>query len=184
VIYNDDIYPIDGISFDIEKLQEQLREIQLTHPFSGEFKNCISLTQVPGNSADPRGIFWIRGDSGRELQREEHVDESKYTHLYDNFKSTYFKEVYDTLSSKFHLGRVRILKLEARGCLSYHRDPETRVHIPLITNPGALMVVDQFAVNLPADGRVYFTNTLKYHSVLNGGETERIHLVATVLKEK
>jgi hypothetical protein len=100
------------------------------------------------------------------------------------FEETYFKSVYKELLTKFDLGRVRILKLEPRTCLSYHRDPEPRIHIPLTTNPGALMIVDQFAVNLPANGRVYYTNTLKYHSVLNGGEHERIHLVATVLDEK
>ena len=34
---------------------------------------------------------------------------------------------------------------------------------------------------MPANGSAYFMNTLKYHNVMNGGEEDRIHLVATIL---
>tara|TARA_R110002051_G_scaffold132285_1_gene205899 strand:- start:40 stop:591 length:552 start_codon:yes stop_codon:yes gene_type:complete len=183
VYYNDDIFPVEELRFNIEWLQEDLAKVRKDHPFGGDFKNCISLTQIPGAENDPRGLFWIPSIDGEE-ERERYVDEGMYTLFNPAFEETYFKTVYDRLLTRYELGRVRILKLEPRTCLSYHRDPEPRVHIPLTTNPGALMIVDQFAVNLPTDGRVYFTNTLKYHSVLNGGETERIHLVATVLNEK
>ena len=44
-------------------------------------------------------------------------------------EDTYFKEVYDQLSKKFKLGRVRILLKEPRSTLSWHRDPERRLHI-------------------------------------------------------
>lgn len=181
--YNDDIFPVEDLSFNIEWLQADLAKVREAHPFGGAFKNCISLTRIPGAESDPRGLFWIPGVQG-EQQRESYVDERKYTLFNPVFEETYFKRVYEKLLARYELGRIRILKLEARTCLSYHRDPEPRIHIPLTTNPGALMIVDQFAVNLKADGRVYYTNTLKYHSVLNGGETERIHLVATVLNEK
>lgn len=182
--YNADIYPLKGLQFNIKRLQGDLATIRSSHPFGGGYKNCISLTSIPGKAEDPRGIFWIPKEGGLEEQREHHVDEAQYTLFNPHLENTYFKEVYDKLATKFNLGRVRVLKLEARTCLSYHRDPEPRVHIPLLTNPGALMIIDQFAVNLPADGSVYFTNTMKYHSVLNGGESERIHLVATVLNQK
>ena len=44
----------------------------------------------------------------------------------------HFKEVFDILSSKYKLGRVRILLKEPRSTLSWHRDPEPRLHIPLL----------------------------------------------------
>ena len=181
--YNDDIFRVEGLRFNIKWLQEDLAAVRAQHPFGGDFKNCISITQIPGAKSDPRGVFWIPSVDGEE-QRERYVDEGKYTLFNPVFEETYFKTVYERLLTKYNLGRVRILKLEPRTCLSYHRDPEPRIHIPLTSNPGALMIVDQFAVNLRADGGVYYTNTLKYHSVLNGGETERIHLIATVLNEK
>ena len=80
-------------------------------------------------------------------------------------------------------GRVRILKLDSRSSLSYHRDPEARLHIPIITNPGALMIVDKGAHHMKADGSVYYVDTTKYHTALNGGNEPRVHLVATILDE-
>ena len=34
-------------------------------------------------------------------------------------------------SKKYKLGRVRILLKEPRSTLSWHRDPEPRLHIPI-----------------------------------------------------
>ena len=33
---------------------------------------------------------------------------------------------------------------------------------------------------MPADGRAWITNATKYHNAFNGGEEDRIHLVATL----
>ena len=90
----------------------------------------------------------------------------------------------EKLSSVYKLGRVRILLKEPRSTLSWHRDPEPRLHIPIITNPGCLMVIDNVAKHLPADGSVWITNNSKYHNAFNGGEENRIHLVACVLDYK
>ena len=109
----------------------------------------------------------------------------EYSKIEDkDFKDTYFKEVFDVLSSKYKLGRVRILLKEPRSTLSWHRDPEPRLHIPLITNPGCLMVIDNVAKHMPADGSVWVTNNTKYHNAFNGGEENRVHLVACVLDYK
>ena len=87
-----------------------------------------------------------------------------------------------TLSKKFKIGRVRILLKEPRSTLSWHKDPEPRLHIPIITNPGCSMVIENVAKHLPADGSVTITNNTKYHNFFNGGEQSRIHLVACVLE--
>ena len=100
------------------------------------------------------------------------------------FENTYFKEVYEKLSSKFKLGRVRILLKEPRSTLSWHRDPESRLHIPIITNPGCLMVIENVAKHLPADGSAWITNNIKYHNAFNGGEENRVHLVACLTDYK
>ena len=88
------------------------------------------------------------------------------------------------MSKKYKLGRVRLLLKEPRSTLSWHRDPEPRLHIPIYTNPGCIMVIDKVAHHMPADGSVWITNNLKYHNAFNGGEENRIHLVACVLDYK
>ena len=66
------------------------------------------------------------------------------------------------------------------NCNSWHRDPEPRLQIPIVTNPGPLFVVNHHVTHLPADGSVYFTDTRGYHTALNGGETRRVHIVTAL----
>ncbi len=155
------------------------------------FSFCaICLTRKPGDPESikgqkARGIYWTKPDkSGKEVSRDINIDEREYSEFIPDYENTYFKEVFDILSSKFKLGRVRILLKEPRSTLSWHRDPEPRLHIPIITNPGCLMVIDNVAKHMPADGSVWITNNTKYHNAFNGGEENRIHLVACVLDYK
>ena len=185
-------YKDPTISFDIKKLQEAVKEVDTRvarqSPLGERDINAICLTQIPGDpnsitGGNVRGIFWTRPDStGVEVQREERVDETKYSQFVTIFEDTYFKEVYDTLLTKYKLGRIRLLWKLPRTTLSWHRDPEPRLHIPIITNPGAIMVVDKEARHMPADGSVWITDNTKYHNAFNGGEEDRVHLVATVME--
>ena len=45
------------------------------------------------------------------------------------------------------------------------------------------MVIENIAKHMPADGSVTITNNTKYHNFFNGGEQNRIHLVACVLED-
>ena len=189
-----DFHTVENLKFDISKLQEALQQVLTIKKYDGangikDFA-AICLNQIPGEpdsikGSNARGIFWTKPDqSGKEVVREKNLDETKYTEFVKEFEHTYFKEVYKTLSSKFKLGRVRILLKEPRSTLSWHRDPEPRLHIPIITNPGCLMVIENTAKHLPADGSVYITNNTKYHNAFNGGEENRIHLVACLTDYK
>lgn len=172
-----------NIHFDAAALKDAYDFAVKEIGFSGELVNCISLTHSGEEDSDPRGIFWTRDENYNEIQVERFVNEDAYRIFEPLLMQTYFKNVYDTLSQHFRLGRVRILKLDSRSSLSYHRDPENRLHIPIITNPGALMIVESRAYHMRADGSVYYMNTMKYHTALNGGNEPRVHLVATILDE-
>ena len=182
------------LKFDVSKLQAAYKEVIKLKSFDspGEVTNfgAISLTQIPGDPDSikghkARGVFWTKPDStGKEVSRDVNVEEEKYSEFIDEYKNTYFKEVYDTLSKHYKLGRVRILLKQPRSTLSWHRDPEPRLHIPIITNPGCIMVIDNVAKHMPADGHAWITNNTKYHNFFNGGEEDRIHIVACVLNHK
>ena len=183
-----DFHTVKDLKFDPKKLQEGLKQILKIKKYdtAGGITHfgAICLNQIPnqldstkGNKA--RGVFWTKPDhTGKESKRDIFIDESAYTEFVKVFEQTYFKEVYEILSKKFKLGRVRILLKEPRSTLSWHRDPEPRLHIPIITNPGCIMVIEDVAKHLPADGSVYITNNIKYHNAFNGGEENRVHLVA------
>ena len=189
-----DFQKLEDIKFDIIKLRQALKQVIYKKNFDNaegiSHFGAISLNQIPGDpesikGKNVRGIFWTKpNSSGKEVLRDKEVNEEAYTEFVKEFENTYFKEVYDTLSKKFKLGRVRILLKEPRSTLSWHRDPEPRLHIPIITNPGSIMVIENVAKHLPADGSVWITNNTKYHNAFNGGEEGRIHLVACVLNYK
>ncbi len=191
-LFND--FQKQDIKFDIIKLKQACDEVLKIKGFDTSLGiphfAGIPLNQIPGdpNSVkgnNVRGIYWTKPNStGVEVQRESKIDEHKYTEFVDDFKNTYFKEVYDQLTKKYKLGRMRLLLKEPRSTLSWHRDPEPRLHIPIYTNPGAIMVVDNVAKHMPADGSVWITNNTKYHNAFNGGEENRVHLVACVLNYK
>jgi hypothetical protein len=105
-----------------------------------------------------------------------------YTEICPEFKDTYVEEVYNLITSKYKLGRVRFLMKPPRSCLSWHRDPEMRLHIPIITNEGCRMVIEDTSFHMPSNGNGYITDNTKYHNFFNGSEFDRVHLVATVLE--
>ena len=180
------------IQFDIDKLKKAYHEIikikNFDSPDGISNFGAISLTQIPGDpnsikGHNARGVFWTKPDSsGKEVSRDVDIDEAKYTELVPEFEKTYFKEVFETLKKRYKLGRVRLLLKEPRSTLSWHKDPECRLHVPIITNKGCSMVIENVAKHLPADGKVWITNNTKYHNFFNGGEQARIHLVACVLE--
>lgn len=189
-IYSD-FYKVPNVKIDILRLRAELEDVLKKKKFNTlgiSHFGAISINRIPGDEEsikghNTRGAYWTYPDEkGKEVKRDQTIDESKYTEIVPEFKNTYFEEIYNLLKSKFKLGRVRILLKEPRSTLSWHRDPEPRLHIPIITNPGCKMVIEDVAKHMPADGSVTITNNTKYHNFFNGGEQDRIHLVACVLE--
>mgnify|MGYP000893546981 FL=1 len=187
-----DFYQVPNLKFDIQRMRDDLNKVLKKKKFESPgitHFGAIPLNQIPGDENsikgnNIRGVYWTKPDkSGKEVSRDIKIDESKYTEVVKDFQNTYFKEVYETLAKKFKIGRVRILLKEPRSTLSWHRDPEPRLHIPIITNEGCSMVIENVAKHLPADGNVTITNNTKYHNFFNGGEQSRIHLVACLLED-
>ena len=187
----EDFYEVPNLNFDIPRLREDLDKILKAKKFHSPgvtHFGAIPLNQIPNDKSsiegnNIRGKYWtIADETGKEVSRDVDIDESKYTQLVPEFENTYFKEVYETLRKKFKLGRVRLLLKEPRSTLSWHKDPECRLHVPIITNKGCSMVIENVAKHLPADGKAWITNNTKYHNFFNGGEQARVHLVACVLE--
>ena len=129
----EDFYKVPEIKFDISKLRKDLDAIlekkRFNSPGVTHF-GAIPLNQIPNDEEsikgnNIRGKYWtIADETGKEVSRDIDIDESKYTQLVPEFENTYFKEVYEILSKKFKLGRVRLLLKEPRSTLSWHKDPE------------------------------------------------------------
>lgn len=175
-----------ALHFDIARLRQALTDALAVRDWHGESFRSLPLTRRPGDDTvsanDLSGRYWLRpDDSYREEAREDLVDEAAFSELDPAFADTYFAEVHRALSARFTIGRMRVLAKDIYTCNSWHRDPEPRLHIPVITNPGSLFIVNHHVTHLPADGSVYFTDTRGYHSALNGGDAVRVHIVAALV---
>ncbi|MFT5742028.1 MAG: hypothetical protein ACI86S_000084 [Paracoccaceae bacterium] len=181
------------LKFDIAELNKALDECLEREAFQGDMQDqgfaALPLTQRPGQTEwtknDLSGRFWTRGDDRYvEEPREDLVSEIDFSEFNPKFKGTYFEHVLEELGKRFPVGRTRVLSKGLYNCNSWHRDPEPRLHIPVVSNPGSLFIVNHHVTHLPADGSVYFTDTRGYHTALNGGETQRVHIVAALAYEQ
>ena len=181
------------LKIDIEKLGKAYLDFKYHLGFKTDDKrnidfNAICVNRIPDDEnsitgGNVRGLYWTMPDTtNHEEQRLEKVPEHLYTEICPEFKDTYVEEVYNLINKKFKIGRVRFLMKPPRTCLSWHRDPEMRLHIPIITNQGCKMVIEDEAFHMPANGSAYVTNNTKYHNFFNGSEIDRVHIVATLLK--
>ena len=181
------------LKIDIEKLGKAYLDFKYHLGFKTDDKrnidfNAICVNRIPDDEnsitgGNVRGLYWTYPDStNHEEQRLEPVKESQYTELCPEFKDTYVEEVYNLVKKHFKIGRMRFLMKPPRSCLSWHRDPEKRLHIPIITNKGNIMVIDDIAFHMPSDGAAYITDNTKYHNFFNGSECERVHLVSTLIE--
>ena len=180
------------LGIDIDKLGKAYFDVRRHLSFKKDDKtlkdfNAICVNRIPDDEksiqgCNVRGIYWTKPDTTNyEEQRLEPINESLYTELCPEFKDTYVEEVYNLVKKHYKIGRMRFLMKPPRTCLSWHRDPEKRLHIPIITNEGCKMVIEDISFHMPADGSAYITDNTKYHNFFNGSEIERVHLVSTLI---
>jgi hypothetical protein len=78
--------------------------------------------------------------------------------------------------AKYQFGRIRIMRCVPYTCYSWHRDTTPRLHVPLITSRGAMVVVGPEIRHLAA-GCLWWVDTRVGHTAFNGGKDDRYHIV-------
>ena len=116
-------------------------------------------------------------------KRPDPYQEDDFNILCTQFVGTLFEDVYKALDQRYHLGRVRLMRSMSRSCLSWHIDDHPRVHYPIKTQEGCLMVIENESYQLP-NNTWWWTNTLLNHTAVNASMEDRIHLVATIVGVK
>ena len=146
--------------------------------------NQIVLTKKPEATSDYfRVKLRDQKNASNSLTREQigevddYLKEMEYTQFIPEFNHTYFKEIYDELKSVVNLGRIRIIRSFPQQCLSWHVDNDNKIHIPIKTNHGVRMIVEDEVVHMPAGTTYTMRTNQNYHTAINGGKEERIHMV-------
>lgn len=153
-------------------------------------QNQICLNSIPGKTDDPYYgvgsliLDWnnhrVEGNAISVDKREVPLREEDFTELCDVFVGTKFEKVYQELFVNYDIGRVRLMMLPPRKCLSWHTDNTQRLHYPIKTQEGCFMVIEDEIKHLEKN-TWWMTYTLRPHNVFNGSNEDRIHLVASIL---
>jgi hypothetical protein len=65
--------------------------------------------------------------------------------------------------------------------MNWHIDPIPRVHYPLQTADGCLMIIEDESYHLPLEQWTFAHTNKGYHTALNASDIERIHFVVDIL---
>jgi hypothetical protein len=177
------------IAFDIEELRRATNEV-LSH--QKDPTKTISLVYRDGHFEDR----WTDG-AGSSLDFDHNglpicdadgnyirrFVETEFTHLNPEVESTYLKHVYSQFARRYRVSRFRLACLRPKTSYSWHSDEEVRIHVPVMTSPGAFLITeDGYATHLPADGSSYVFDARGYHTAVNSDRVlNRYHLLINLL---
>lgn len=171
---------------DVAKLQQELQAAEREHGFLEKTAN-LRATQMAmstkGWSAIP--LRSISGAEGQKGSGNTGVQEGGAFEDTETMRKhcPYIRQVVNEIGAPRVL-RVRLMKLEAGGVISPHRDYFTeasvvRLHIPITTNTKAEFKIRGQDYRLEA-GSLYFTNVRQEHEAANRSSEDRVHLVIDV----
>jgi hypothetical protein len=152
---------------------------------------CLNATESdPDNCLTGRGSLFLDWDNSFKkdgrlivLPRKVPLKEESFTVLCTGFKDSLFEDVYNSITEKYIVGRIRIMNNLPKTCLTWHIDETPRLHYPIKTQDGCFMVIENESKHLKQN-QWYFTNTVLQHTAFNGSSDERLHLVVTILGNK
>jgi len=108
--------------------------------------------------------------------RKQIFEEDQFNTVCDIFQNTIFEELIEKIQQQYDIIRGRFMLLQHKTCLTYHKDPSKRIHIPIYTNNDCMMIIDDQVYRLPF-GATYLVDTTVPHTALNASKDPRVHLV-------
>lgn len=148
---------------------EQLRSeiLNVVDTVQGSQIMCQGLANNPED--------WTTG-SGR-IKQLDNNNERDYNVINPQLKGT----VLEYYIKRYNGFRTRIMIMPEKHCYSIHPDLTPRIHIPIVTNNQAWMIWPYSnQCHRLSEGNVYWTDTRKFHTFINGSTVKRIHLVICV----
>ena len=166
---------VEGIDIDHKKLIRTYYDLDI----DGIQKKCEYQVHIhhTGIKDPEKQVADFKASNGAPAMFQE----NDFIHIADIFNNTYVETVINKVSDHFKddflVCRGRFISMGPQKCLLWHNDQYPRVHIPIFSNPGARMIINNDVFHLDV-GNVWFTDTRQQHSAFNANiERRRIHAV-------
>jgi hypothetical protein len=161
------------------KISQQLSTAQYDQLEDFQRYHQLSITSRQGHD-----LFDGIGSLYDYSQQKFHSHTSEFTKLNHVFENTAVEQAYlfvKSIAEKEYgvrIGRVRLMRLLPKTCLSYHIDPEEfRFHIPLVTNNKCFFVVEDQVFRMSDPFWLYKFQTNTRHTAVNASFEIRDHIV-------
>lgn len=163
------------LHFDVPRMQADLERLE-----SGEWLEHFVKQNFDGDWS----IIPLRGPAGATHPVMMMYSDPSCEHFADTpflVRCGYFPEV--LAGFPFPLDAVRLMKLTPGSVIKEHRDHDlafesgaVRIHVPVTTNPAVDFRLNGSRLDL-REGTTWYLRLSDPHSVVNGGEEDRVHLV-------
>ena len=170
--------------FTIEKMKKTellLNNKKITVDSLHEFGLSQFCFTSPNKHTDPNDFMLGLGS-----MKTKKFKTRDFVWFIDHYKDTVYHDIYETVPKIFEnpikIGRMRVMLLYPKYCLTWHKDSCIRLHIPLETNPGCLIVIESEARHL-SEGIPCLCNTTKMHTAVNASQHNRYHLVMDIIEQ-
>ena len=88
------------------------------------------------------------------------------------------KRVADEVKKIFDFTSMVYRLMKPVSLYRWHKDTSNLcLHIPIETNPGCMFIYEDKHFHMPANGSVYIASNTRFHTFINAGDTDRIHIV-------
>mgnify|MGYP006293559679 CR=1 FL=1 len=167
---------------DVDKLVADYKTISNQFP-----RDQINLTKIAGMD-DNKAVTFGSGSLWNDIKQQYIAHENDWSQPIQLFANSYTIQyvlpLLNDIASQYNcvVGRLRYLTLQPKRCLTYHIDKldYLRLHIPVITSPGAMFIHD-YQVSVMHDiGHVYLFDDKAQHTAVNASRQPRTHLVASI----
>jgi len=113
---------------------------------------------------------------------QDYFTSKEHVSLQTNKECLYDLTYTNSILEQYGMFNSRLMTLGQKECYTWHRDNTPRVHLPLITNSNCLFVLEDKAFKMPA-GNVYWVDTRKPHTALNGNKGFTRHHIVGMTNE-
>lgn len=168
------IKTINDLTLDMSKIRFELERFLEKHPFQ---QNQVCLNDRERSSAfDPYEGIGSAHDDSQNLVKFFEYEFTRWCDLLHNTET--LRQIQQLESLGYPIGRARLMRLMPRSCYSFHRDETKRIHLVIKPDTqAALLFPPDKILKIPDDNRFHLVDTTQVHSAMNGGLSERIHLV-------
>jgi hypothetical protein len=157
-----------NLKFDYRELLIKYNSVEIPEDIMYD-QNQIAITSFDGKNVMVDNKF------NEDYKRIPEVDLNL---MNEWFKNSYVEEVINIINETYNTTKWRFMRLSSeRRAYSYHKDETKRLHIPLLTNDECMFIIEKQLYEMNQPGVLYEMDTTQYHTALNLGWSDRVHMV-------